>query len=75
MYVISISVDKREEEIPDTQEVLTKYGKKIVARLGLHNCEKEYDGLILIVYKEEDVEDFVEEMNRINGINVNYMEV
>ena len=75
MYVISISIDKRAEEVPEVQEVLTKYGKEIVARLGLHSCEKEDDGLILVVYKKEDVEAFVEELNNIKDIMVNYMEI
>jgi len=74
MYVISISIDKREQEVPDIQGILTNYGKGVVARLGLHCCEEENQGLILVVYKGENIEEFVEELNTINNITVNYME-
>lgn len=74
MYIISIATEKREKEIPDVQEILTEYGENIISRLGIHNCKKDNYGLIIIVYDAEDIEEFVEKLNVIKGINVNYME-
>jgi len=75
MHVISISIDKREEEVPEIQEILTDYGKDVVARLGLHCCEKENEGVILIVYKGDNVDEFVGKLGDINKITVNSMKV
>lgn len=75
MYVVSISVDSRKENIPEVQEVLTKYGEKISTRLGIHNNINEHNGIIITIYTQNDVEDFVEELNTISGTSVNYMEI
>ena len=75
MYIVGISVEKRTEEIPEVQEVLTKYGKDIDTRLGIHNQEKEKQGVILVTYQGKDVDSFIEELNSIDGTNVNYMEI
>jgi len=73
MYIVSILIDKREEQVPGEQAVLTKYGKNIIARLGLHKC-KDGSNLVVVVYDAEDVEEFVEELNSAGNVNVNYME-
>lgn len=72
MYIVSITVDKRDKEIPDVQSVLTEYGENIEARIGLHNTSKE--GLIIVVYNKENVDEFIEELNSIGNVSVNYME-
>lgn len=74
MYIVSISVEKREKEVPGVQETLTRYGDNILARLGVHNCEKERKGLIIVVYEAENIEEFVEELNQIDNVTVNFME-
>lgn len=72
MYIVSISIDKRYKEVPEVQTVLTEYGEDIEARLGLHNKAKE--GLIIIVYNKENIEEFVEKLTEIGKVSVNYME-
>jgi len=74
MYIVSITTEKREKEIPGVQEVLTEYGENIVSRLGVHNCTKDREGLIIVVYDADNVEAFVEDLENISDINVNYME-
>ena len=74
MTIISITVEKRFSEVPDVQSILTKYGKGIVSRLGLHNFDENKKGLILVVYSGDDIENFIEELNNIEGTNVNHME-
>ena len=73
MYIVSILINKREEQVPGEQEILTKYGKNITARLGLHKC-KDGDNLIVVVYDSEDVEEFVEELNAAGNVSANFME-
>ena len=74
MYIVSISVEKRQAEIPEVQDILTKFGENILARLGVHNCKKEKHGLIIVVYEAENIEEFIEELNTIKNIQVNFME-
>ena len=73
MYLVSILIDHREEEVPDVQAVLTKYGKNIISRLGLHQC-KEGENLLVIVYNAEDVTEFAAELKTSGNIDVNYMQ-
>ena len=75
MYVVSISIDSRKENVPEVQKILTKYGEKISTRLGIHNNVDEHNVIIIAIYTSSDVEDFVEELNTINGTNVNFMEI
>ena len=62
-------------EVPNIQDVLTKYGGNIVARFGLHNCNKDSEALIIVVYDAESVSDFVEELENIEDISASYMKV
>lgn len=76
MHIVSLVIEKRTEDIPEVQATLTKYGKNIISRLGLHDIDEKKEGLIIIVYNDkESIEEFVETLNSINGVNVNYMEV
>lgn len=76
MHIVSLVIEKRTEDIPEVQATLTKYGKNIISRLGLHDIDEKEEGLIIIVYNDkESIEEFVETLNSINGANVNYMEV
>ena len=76
MHIVSLVIEKRTEDIPEVQATLTKYGKNIISRLGLHDIDEKKEGLILIVYNDkESIEEFVETLNSINGVDVNYMEV
>ncbi len=75
MKVITISVDKREKEVPDVQAVLTKYGEEIHSRIGYHNLQKDRKGLIVIIYTGKNSEKFCEELNEISNVKVNCIEV
>lgn len=75
MYIVSIAVDNRVETIPDVQGVFTKYGKNIITRLGIHNPDKPYEGIMIISYVGENIEEFVEALNMLNDTKVNFMEV
>jgi metal-responsive CopG/Arc/MetJ family transcriptional regulator len=75
MYVVSISVKERKQEVPEVQDLLTKYGDQISVRLGVHGCSDEHVGLLLVIYKEEAIEEFIEELKSIGGVLVNYMKV
>ena len=72
MYIVSIKTEKRKEEIPDVQQILTTFGEAIDTRLGIHT--KNNQGLIIVVYTKENVEEFVEELNTIGSVTANYME-
>ena len=73
MYVVSIKVEKRNAEVPEVQEILTKYGDGIETRLGIHTSEKQ--GIIIAIYSKENVEQFVEEINEIGNVSANHMKV
>ena len=72
MYIVSIKVEKRDKEVPEIQNILTKYGEAIDTRLGIHTKDKH--GLIIVVYSEENIEQFVEELNAIGDVEANFME-
>ena len=74
MYIVSILVDNRADNACEIQEILTKYGKNINARLGVQNPKGENTGIIIVVYTEENIEEFVKELNSIENVSVNYME-
>ncbi len=73
MYIVSIKTEKRQKEVPEIQQILTEYGESIETRLGVHTKEKQ--GLIIVVYSEKNVEEFIEKLNSIGTVTVNFMEV
>ena len=75
MYIVSISTDSRMKNISEVQECLTKYGSNITTRLGIHNPSKENTGVVIVSYMAENIEEFAEELNTINGAYINFMEV
>ena len=75
MYLIAIKIKDRVENAPDIQEVLTRYGKNIEARLGLREKENVHEGNIIRVYDGEDLKDFLEELSNFDEIKINYMEM
>jgi hypothetical protein len=55
--VIAILLEKRTEDAPDVQEILTKFGCSIKVRLGVHELEGcSNNGLILLVVSGEEKE-------------------
>lgn len=75
MYVISIAVDSRKEIVPEVQSVLTKRGDKIITRLGIHDPGEKNKGIMILTYIGEDIEEFIEELNTLDSLNVNFMEI
>lgn len=75
MRIVTISIEKREKEVPHVQAVLTKYGEEIHSRIGYHNVEKDNRGLIVILYTGNHPDEFCEELKEKDGVKVNCMEV
>ena len=72
MYIVSIKVEKRESKIPDVQRILTNYGEAIDTRLGVHT--KDNQGLIIVLYNKQNINEFIEDLNGIEDIKVSFME-
>lgn len=74
MYIVSLCIENRKEEVYKIQEILTEYGDSIETRIGLHSLGKSKQGLILIVYNnEKNVENFVKKLKKLNNLSINYM--
>ncbi|HEY8463817.1 MAG TPA: hypothetical protein VIM29_07340 [Bacillota bacterium] len=74
LTVFGLLVDQRAERAPEVQEVITRYGEDIIARMGVPDPSKE-KGLIILVYKGEStsVGRFYEELVNISGVKVQMM--
>ena len=74
--IMVIIVENRDSKAPDVQEVLTKFGSIINARLGLHENEFNEGKIILdLVDDEQQIKELSKELNGIIGIRVGYMNV
>ena len=74
--IMVIIVENRDSNAPDVQEVLTKFGSIINARLGLHENEFNEGKIILdLVDDEQQIKELSKELNGIIGIRVGYMNV
>ncbi len=73
MYIVSIKTSKREKEIPNVQQILTNYGETIDTRLGINL--KDNQGLIIILYSGNKINEFISDLNSIGSIETSYMEV
>lgn len=72
-YVIGIRMDNRTSNALKFQEVLTKNGCKIKARLGLHETSEDScsnDGLIILqpCGEKEEVDALVKSLNSLEGV-------
>ena len=79
-YVIGVRMDNRVGNAANFQQVLTKNGCKIKARLGLHEVSEDLcatDGLILLQpYGEKDeIEALVAELNTLEGIKAKLIDL
>lgn len=75
MYIISIKIGDRMEIAPEVQEILTKYGKNINTRLGIRGKKDVFEGNIIIIYENENIEEFIKEFNKFDDIKINYMKI
>jgi hypothetical protein len=72
MYIVSVKVATRQLEVPRLQEVFTKFGSSIDTRLGMNTGDEK--GLIVLVYSNDDVQNFVEEINAVGDVSASFME-
>ena len=74
--IMVIIVENRDSKAPDVQEVLTKFGSIINARLGLHENGFNEGKIILdLEDNEEQIKELSKELEGITGIRVGYMNV
>ena len=74
--IMVIIVENRDSKAPDVQEVLTKFGSIINARLGLHENDFNEGKIILdLVDDAEKIQELAKELNGITGIRVGHMSV
>ena len=76
--VISLVLEKRTEDAPDVQDVLTRNGCLIKVRLGIHDVKGCSDnGLILLVVEGDDqeVQTFISDLKQFPRVRVNHMDL
>lgn len=76
--IISIEIDKRNENAPEIQEIFTKHGCIINVRLGVHDYQGcSASGLVLLVVKgeENDIQTLYNDLNSHPQTKVNMMEI
>ena len=74
--IMVIIVENRDSKAPDVQEVLTKFGSVINARLGLHENDFNEGKIILdLADDQEQIKALSRELEGISGIRVGYMNV
>lgn len=71
--IIGISIDKRTKSAPEVQEVLTKFGDKIISRFGVHDVGEHERGLITLnfVGSDQELNDLKSQLNSLDGVNAN----
>ena len=77
-WVVAFKLDSRTQNAPAVQEVLTKHGCLIKARLGLHETSKDFCanfGVIILhcCGCEDSVGALVADLNGIEGVNAQSM--
>ena len=79
-YLIGVRMDNRVANALNFQEVLTKNGCKIRARLGLHEVSDQVcanDGLIVLqpCGEKVEVEQLVQDLNGLEGITAKLIDL
>jgi len=79
-YVIGVRMDNRVGNASAFQQVLTKNGCKIKARLGLHEVSEDLcatDGMIILqpYGEKEEIEQLVNELNALDGITAKIIDL
>lgn len=74
LTIMGLRLDHRKDIAPKVQEILTKYGDKILCRMGLPDPGKE-DGIITLYMKSsvQETEKFSRELKAIDGVSVSHM--
>lgn len=74
--IMVIIVENRDSKAPDVQEILTKFGNIINARLGLHENDFNEGKIILDLADDvEQIKELSKELQGINGIRVGFMNI
>ena len=79
-YLIGVRMENRIDHAAKFQETLTKNGRKIKTRLGLHEVSDDAcsnDGIIVLqpCGNKEDVEALVNELNSLEGVKARYIDL
>lgn len=77
-YVMSVLVNKRTEDAPRFQEVITKHGCLIRVRLGVHEVETcSEDGLIMLQLcgEDDEVQALLKEINGLHSVRARLMKL
>jgi hypothetical protein len=77
--IIAAAVSHRREEAESLQKVLTDHGCKIKARLGLHEaggvCSEEGLIILQLVPGEPGAAEFLDDLNKLNGVRAQLIEL
>lgn len=72
--IVGVHIVDREAHAPAAQEIFTKYGAQINARLGLHDRVCATNGLILLeMLDTPETCKMIEELTAIGGIDIQTM--
>lgn len=79
-YVVGVRLDNRIRNSLNFQDVLTKNGCQIKARIGLHEADEKMcasDGLIILqpCGKKEDIEQLTVDLNNIEGVSAKLIDL
>lgn len=76
-FIVLIKLGKRDQTAVEVQKVLTKYGKSIKVRLGLHDFDSEMaKGLIVLqVLSLEDGKTIANEIEGLDELSVEVVEI
>lgn len=77
-YLMAVLIDKRTEDAPRFQEVITKHGCLIRVRLGVHEVENcSEDGLIILQLAGEDarVQRLLDEINGLRSVRARLLKL
>lgn len=74
LTIVGLRLDNRRDIAPEVQEILTRFGEKILCRMGMPDPAKE-DGIITLYMQvsSQEAEDFSNELQSVDGVNVSYM--
>ena len=71
LSIMGILVEGRGEVAPEVQDVITRYGRDILCRMGIPGPDKENGLITLVVESElEDLMKFRRELEQISGLTI-----
>ncbi len=77
--ILAVAVNHRSKQIDRVQDLFTKYGCNIKARIGLHEagdvCSEEGLIILQLAPEEENLDAFKDELNAIEGVRSKYIEL